>query len=532
MKKKELKTWQRALWLELDKLHDSTDPSKLEVALWQEYIQGNGSHFSQHHIGSLLEAEIAYMQKKKRLPKVADNVTLVILVGESLQPLLQSIHIYQPKRLIAVFNEAYGDDYRRQIEPKRYRIAAAYWDVVEQILTVMPSCNAQPLTIEQDAPNDVFDKLQTAIAADLTNPQIAVVIDITGAKKIMSAGAFLLAAFTEAQISYVNPTELERGRPFGFSAEFQVVGNPIDRFALREWQQIERLYRQHDFFGALNILAPIIHTFDDATNRLEQFRLFLTICDSWENGLFKQANADQAFLNHSFRSSIPASVAQLAPLWPESDGTAELVAEFFKQPQSILLYARDEFERIKRLTTLDDEKTALNRRRSAFSRAFALHETLLKARVMQCYYAGDYTLVPCGDWDFDSDHLAKFEWRLIHKVGEDANWRLLSGQQQKLDVTSSKKAHFEIAFSAKLFEKPSEFEGVRDTRNRVAHSYFPVGEVRLLEVIALVEGNLHNYETHWASPLSAETRLAPPRWDEVVKQFELDRWIPARNIGA
>jgi len=57
-----------------------------------------------------IEMECAASQPG-RLPEVDEDrlSTLVILVGESFEPLLQTIWAYLPQRLVPVVNEFYGD---------------------------------------------------------------------------------------------------------------------------------------------------------------------------------------------------------------------------------------------------------------------------------------------------------------------------------------------------------------------------------------------------------------------------------------
>ncbi|KAA3661029.1 MAG: hypothetical protein DWQ04_17660, partial [Chloroflexi bacterium] len=78
---------------------------------WQFYLEEVDSALFSANGYSLLELEMAYASQpnnKPALPKLQENTTLVILVGESLEPILQSIWVHNPHRLVPVVNLEYS----------------------------------------------------------------------------------------------------------------------------------------------------------------------------------------------------------------------------------------------------------------------------------------------------------------------------------------------------------------------------------------------------------------------------------------
>ena len=83
-----------------------------------------------------------------------------------------------------------------------------------------------------------------------------VVIDITGGKKSMVAGAFMYAAYAGSRISDVDFEEYdpEERRPYGFGCKIGELTNPYEKFALHEWERVRVLYERYQFRDAQMLL--------------------------------------------------------------------------------------------------------------------------------------------------------------------------------------------------------------------------------------------------------------------------------------
>lgn len=493
---------------------------------WREYIEG-GDHFSKGSV-PLLQREIdcarnRSTEKESFLPKPVQagcQKTLIVLIGESFQPLLQSVYVHAPNRLVTVANRSYGDDPKKLWDDnKGYREGEKHREEFHKYVGYLPLEKRPDIDGDcvDDEPTAVFHLLQKKLESDLADPDTEVIVDITGAKKTMVAGAFLLAAYTNAEIQYVDADLYKNGRPYGFACHFRSVDSPLRRFALREWQQIERLYRQNDFSGALNLLQPIVNEVDAAdSDILEHLCTFLRICVHWENGELQEAKRLYNDLPADLRPMVPSAVPELFDCWPQvNDPKANLNPDLFLSPDKMLIYAGDELIRACRLLKR-------NRLRAAYTRAYALHETLLKARIIGLFDANE----------------------LHNHNSHDVNWilRKLYHSEAESILRNNRRQGFERenTTSPTLFSYPSEAKQLRHTRNRVAHTYYPMTAQIVSSAILFAHTNFIDFQQNWVKTfpdgrswedvqiLLETKRFMVPTWEEVKNLFKLN-FIPVEN---
>ncbi|MCW5853913.1 MAG: hypothetical protein KIT87_27855 [Anaerolineae bacterium] len=370
------------------------------------------------YIRKLLPCELSLADDKKRIKAQACD-TLALLVGYSKEPLLQAISVYQPRRLILLVNKSYeegqtvirGRDYgatfKRQIE---------YY-----LLGLLPA--SSPLKrvevqveVVGDRPESVFLKLCETLLPD-QRAQKQVIVDITGAKKSMSGGAFMFGAYANVPISYVDFEKYrpDKRQPYGYSCRIDVLDSPYDKFALRDWEQVQHLYDSGHYRAAAERLAGIVTAmagFVDssdaqaadkwktniaAANGLLQV---ITFYARWNDGNYRAAfDMTDDLRKNSQDFPIPESVLNLGPIWSEYPNeeapppSVKAVAdELYNRHRNLhyrictnshllLAYAQDELDRIERLIKTNEDN------RSALLRAAGLDEFLLLARLVRLWKA-------------------------------------------------------------------------------------------------------------------------------------------------
>lgn len=336
---------------------------KDDLRKWTDiYWSETGEHAKNYYLGPLegfdshkrpprplLYLEMECAKANGYLPKRDDRpITLAFLVGDSFEPLLQSICAYKPARLVPVVNAYYGDR-----EPQQRKKGWKQWRDLRELINRLtvefkpPSALLEPGQLKTvcfqedgtDAPIAVFNFLRQELQEDLADSKRRVVVDITGAKKTMVVGAFLFAAYTNADIAYVDfdAYDPERGKPYGFTCRFITVDNPLNHFALQEWERIAQLYEQHDFSGALALLPTELPvSLGEWNKQLDQLRQFLEVCAFWENGQLHQGNSTQGSLPGHLRQLVPSSIALLGDYWPSPDKGYEswVAKEFLLDPHA------------------------------------------------------------------------------------------------------------------------------------------------------------------------------------------------------
>ena len=358
------------------------------------------------------EMACALADDPSRLPSTGCDL-LVLLVGYSWEPLFQSVWTYRPNRVLLILNEHYGlaqgidqgKEIRRLLTETLAPLAGFKLETKNVICETVAGT-------DKNATQNVFQTLLNRLKGDITTPTEAakhpLVIDITGAKKSMVAGAFLFAAYTGVPVSYVDFDDAayndEYGKPYGYACRIGEIANPYQSFALRDWEQLRTLYTRYNFRGSQQILtekikpamAAVLPAEQDKIKRLTEIFIGYEL---WDNGDFSGAKLKMDTLRETLPNfSPPTAVETLGQdgYWPHSENPEALLTELdaiefgrqdvsqslYLSPERLLTYAWDEINRIERLIHYNEDY------RSALLRAASLWEVLLRARVVGLWHNG------------------------------------------------------------------------------------------------------------------------------------------------
>lgn len=468
-------------------------------------------------------------------------LTLALLVGDSFQPLLQTIWAYRPTRLVFVVNEYYGS--RRGADMTSGR--TQWLRLREQVLRLPPdkreACSgdlaesACPKPVSDD-PQSVFEYLHAALRTELADPNQRVVIDITGAKKTMVAGAFLLAAYTNAEISYVDfdSYDPDKRRPYGYTCRFREVNNPFHHLLLSQWERAAQAFERHDFAGARAALpapADLPGTRLAAWQTgLQQLGDFLDLCDDWENGYLHKAHELLQTLP-ALRNVAPQVVAAVGKGWPDMTPDAEPSLDFLTDPEKLITYAYDELARAERLAGTKSHRNT----RAAFVRAYALHETLMKARFIFAFLdAGAFTVTTSGaNWASnklpDDERAQATDWILLvlNSGVEKRLMQLTDGDSADVRTWRKGIKLYKSAISLPDLAFLPIDKKLSDKRNLIVHSYVPTPNDAMGEVIGLAQANLDDYRTQWA-PLIQPRH--DPAWEPDPDPFQRLTWSKLKTL--
>ena len=409
----------------------------------------------ERYIERLLPYELAFATWRKKLndrclPDLPNVDCLVMLLGYSWEPLLQSIVVYRPKAVVLVVTRAIHGDHDHEARCDRSDsvfkdvvgrklVGAEYPPCVRSVtgsdvllekppefieLDGNPTVEERPLDVFswirhrlQDQRDDFRDLLSERCNIERDRP-LGVLMDITGAKKSMVAGAYVYAAFSDTDVSYVDFDyyDPDVGLPHGYSCRITQLRNPIDVFRVRQWRQAVTHYEHYQFDAARSIFDELgritieqtdgrheskasdflfrneEHDFSEAFTNLD---IALEMYHLWENGDYHGAKAKHDMLATRVTSipMPPLAVEKLHNHWPDDetkndhDKLKEHTSRWSAGPESLYLnyelllyYAFDEYEKIRRLIKYHDDF------RSAFLRAHGLSETLIKSRILYWWY--------------------------------------------------------------------------------------------------------------------------------------------------
>lgn len=528
------------------------------------------------YVEDLLPDELEYAEKRGTL-RFRPCHTLALLVGYSLEPLLQTISVFQPeRRLVLLLNRWYGSPNH----PDRQRGQDRGEDVqelLEDILFPLLRCQPEVALCEvDDQPDAVFHALCEQLLPD-QRARRDIVVDITGAKKSMDAGAFLFAAYADIPISYVDFDDYDedKRRPFGFTCRIGTIANPYEEFRLREWERVRRLYSRYHFRAAAETLIGILGImreplFERAHIRaVENLQRILQIYKAWDDGDYWHAKElASRTLNHLTDFSPPVAVTLLGDVWPhaERELTTEEAAErlqtlhdelrhyphyIFTSNELLITYARDELAKIKRLVEANEDN------RSALLRSAGLDELLLKARLVRLWHAGGNGRI--GLWDSREKCLGRGRTFPNPDLGKRLYWRLLNHDNADyMRAALQKRRTYDYYLSEEIdayvrldvrgvsyrarpipdktptlehYEEGIELSGetLTQLRNRAIHTYLYVTQPIAQAAVELAEANLEDLEQNWTKlstrdsvPRIAEEHVKQLTWDQLCHLCGLD----------
>lgn len=536
----------------------------------------------QHYIDELLPFELDYAKARARLPSDARCGVLVMLVGYALEPLLQSICVYKPREVFLVLNDWYGD-----------RRGNGWGEDFIEILRVLQSkpwsgvslqVTPDPLQTVPGRPADVFRYLRKQLLPRLRD-QGRVVLDITGAKKSMVAGAYLFGAYANVPVSYVDFDDYDatRSRPWGYSCRIGLLENPYAAFALREWQDVERLYRHYAFTAARERLGEvkgamgrILESGDESLfapaerAAVDRLHRILRVYELWDNGDFPTAYDEADALVLEVRNFAPPSaVSALAGLWRSGNGdvfkgtpqeligqiqrlelgeAGDLSKSFYVNGSAILTYAHDELAKVRRLIAPKEDY------RSGLLRAAGLHDALLKARVMILWHRNELVveLTPLKRRsDFDEVARTTLDRSLAEFAGIPGMVKALrwaptaKKRDHRLELKKLKAAEFEAAGGVAMLRRDDGATQLADfwkdiditlddlatIRNKAIHAFLAVPRPIAGRAAEMAAANLADFESHWAPLITDKLLVCPDTealpWERVCNLCGIDFLPPS-----
>lgn len=546
----------RALGLALDEMR------RITAEYWnkqQPAADATSAERIAWYIRTLLPEELHYADVVRRALTYPACHTLVLLVGYSPEPLLQTISVFQPRRVVLLLNQWYGKE-----RGQAHGAELAGW-IAQWLAPMLPRPPALEMHEVADRPDAVFQALSSYVLADRQAGK-PVIVDITGAKKSMDAGAFLFAAYADLPISYVDFDDYDETyrRPFGFHCRIGTLTNPYDAFRLREWERVRRMVEGYHFRAAAETLAEIVsQEHNPAAKRLLDVVSFY---EAWDDGDYGRAGRLLSDLQRELPAfTPPVAVKLLGGVWPSVDATLapqaaaiqlleqharlrQAPGSIFEPNELLLAYARDELARIERLVSANEDN------RSALLRAAGLDELLLKARWLRLWPRGWVEIWGAGDEDYLGNSAALpattlaaalYEALLNHQGTDFMRWAL----QRVWPVSRSRGKRFAPALKLAVprdrpretyqlrparaaptlsdYERSAGLDGeiLADLRNQAIHMYLGATPPIARAAVKLAAANLADFEACWApldGPQAAQTDAGCLSWEALCRLCGLE----------
>jgi hypothetical protein len=489
---------------------------------------------------SLLEAELSWAGERKYI-KAEHCETLVLLVGFSLDPLLQSICVYKPDRVLLILNEEGYQDGRNNKEWHEFAqhlikatnyLKNGHFDG-STVLFLGENIPSKPGYPTKGNPASVFKTL-----VKFLHDEKDVVIDITGGKKSMVTGAFMYAAYSDARISYVDFEEYIDGRPYGFGCKIGQLSNPYREFALHEWEQVRTLYERYQFRDAQlllrgegkkgkseSIMSAMKEYLPDSQTSIQLLVNILNCYEDWDAGLYNEAAEKIRDLNKYIKFEPPAAVNQLGGKWIVTN-QARLhsnLFNFYDDTQEFRAYVYDELARINRLIEFNCDY------RSAFLRAGSLNEALMLARLIKLI----------DNEPIKNDMIKALQDKTPGALSVFDNLRLAVGRSFQIgprdhdyDVTFDNAPEITITIKKQmdwhrnqlLFDRQGGWRQFIHIRNDLAHKYYSPPPSWAKDALNFVTANVEDLWGQKICTQDLQTSSLP--WPELVKLCGLSNYLP------
>lgn len=480
---------------------------------------------------SLLEAELEWARSKGNI-KAQTCQTLALLVGFSLEPLLQSVCVYQPQKIVLLLNQ------EGYLQEEWHEFSRHVTEAVEHLkkrglIQQMPSFPGEDRRAGypvKGSPEAVFQKL-----VEVLRDETDVVIDVTGGKKSMVSGAYLYAAYSGARISYVDFDKYDPKyrRPYGHSCIIGELANPYETFALRDWEQVRSLYGRYQFREARGILEdrilPVMKQVLPASEGpIQRLVKFMEYYESWDGGDFRRAKQLGQEIGQDVGAfNQPSAVTELGDIWFETETNPP---QFKSQPQGFYgqvdkfkVYVCDELARIRRLIDYNEDY------RSAFLRAGAVNEIIMVARLVAAVADPNDRRRLLDSLDKSTPPIRHIFLGLtqtnltISRRNTDIRWS--EGPDPAISVTQS--SPMTDWWNQTMFKDDCNKQGwerLLDIRNKLAHTYLSVPRKWAENALEFVRTNFKEWMSSSADCSDFTTSALP--WAKVCGLTGVGNFLP------
>jgi hypothetical protein len=488
---------------------------------------------------SLLEAELEWAEDNNGIT-AKHCETLVLLVGFSLEPLLQSACVHKPTKIALLLNEEGYLGKEWQVFAQHLMRAIKYLrrngfdgSKVQFLGKELP---AKPGYSAKGDPASVFKTLVKSL-----HNEEDVVIDITGGKKSMVAGAFMYAAYAGARISYVDFEEYDpdERRPYGFGCKIGELTNPYEKFALHEWERVRVLYERYQFRDAQMLLigengkgksGTVIDAMKDYLPDSEPAIQLLTriLCcyEYWDAGMYNEAAEMARYIKILVDFKPPEAVTLLDKKWVEAKQASlkSNLSNFYEDTSEFKAYVYDELARISRLIKFNCDY------RSAFFRAGSLNEAMMLARLVRLIDNEQEKNDIIRALQASSPGATSVFENLQKPVGhrfnigpQDSHPKLkLNGLKKPINIVIKNEMNWHKTIN--LFSGHGNWRKFIDIRNDLVHKYYSPPRSWTEDALKFVTANVENFWSPSFNTQDRQTSALP--WSDLVNLTGLSNYLP------
>lgn len=443
---------------------------------------------------------------------------MLLTVGATPEPLVLAIHLVQPETIFALYNHpSHLKSLQDGLEKAQCVIkGVAFKDCLKPIQLPEKTDNLGEAAMvfrllrgrSPGTSNNCEKKNLEELLGILDDEgkRQKIVFDITGAKKTISGGCLLFAAYYDLPIYYMDfsadPDDYDPdlGRPKPGACFYTRQSNPISGFRLKDFQNIERAFNEHRFHDVEVLLGPIVKSMDkdpdgyfsqEEINFYKELLSLNQVYHDWQAGwygdVFEQKN--------NLHAEVQEWIAKLSR-YPKKKAWKQPAydAEFYEDEDAFLSFA------IMELAVLCRGKET-SPPRHLFLRAFGLEEVMLGYLLFKLFRNDEINYSVCnsiknlpddvllcyaisqsyGAWEaflLGKNHNIKIEVfgpkgpqkEMIRKKFPEANINEWYYKKQKVCISTFKNYELPEEINSNL----QYFSNNRQMRNKATHAIQPI----------------------------------------------------------
>ena len=324
---------------------------------------------------------------------------MIMPIGQSYEPLVLAVHLVRPRVIFAIHrNENLLEKFKESLNKAANSLqeARSYSKTVKGVylsLSDNPNIGEAALLfrILRDPSGSLSCDKETAEELENELGNGNVIFDITGAKKTMSGGCFLFAAYYDIPVYYMDfdsedgAYHPDLGRPYPGRCFYTRQPSPISGFGLKKVRDIKQAFDERRFPDVVLMLDELIQVmgkgvdegyFDEKEIDLYgNMKRVAEVYADWQEGAYgKRGGKD---LGERLAEIAPELVDcreeklfKYAGIFPSRDQKAKKFnADYYAQIKPFCSYVLLELARLLRKSTLSNP--------TLFLRAFALEEFLI-----------------------------------------------------------------------------------------------------------------------------------------------------------
>ena len=231
-----------------------------------------------------------------------DGRIMIISLGTSLEPLVLATHLVAPQQLFVLYSQP---THLKNFEDALRRTAFTIAPVPIPIPEAAGAAGVFKLLMGKTTTSN--PKLRKNLGAfrevlDDRDNRNRIVFDITGAKKTISGGCLLFAAYYELPVYYMdfgddpNNYDSDLGRPYPGACFYSRQENPIVGFCIKDFERLKENFNQRRFYevdqlldkilGKMNSNEGKVYFNDDERKVYSEFKKLNSLYMDWQNGWF------------------------------------------------------------------------------------------------------------------------------------------------------------------------------------------------------------------------------------------------------